>query len=244
MKLLIISDIHGNLSALEAVFADANEKYKPDAVALLGDCIDYGMRSNEVVGLISSLELPYVCRLWGNHEDAIFNGNFSRFSSARGVQSAGYTRSCLTKETIDTLMSFESKSGKAEFTLDGKKILAIHGSIDDCYWKSISPASDLTEKKAYSEYDYVLSGHSHIPHAFDIFYGCDDPIMRNKKKTTFINPGSVGQPRNHDPKAGYAILDFENGISLNRVSYDIEYEMSLYNDKIDDFYRIRLKYGI
>ena len=69
-KLVILSDIHGNLSALQAVIQDFQSKYSPEAIVLLGDLIDYGMRSNEVIELIQNLEkkYPIFCNIQGNHE--------------------------------------------------------------------------------------------------------------------------------------------------------------------------------
>ena len=77
-----------------------------------------------------------------------------------------------------------------------------------------------------------------------MFYKVDDPSMRNKKKVIFINPGSVGQPRNHNPKAQYAVLDTDKGASLISVPYDVELEQSLYNDQVDPFYSERLTNGV
>jgi len=240
MKLLILSDIHGNLSALNSVLEDA-KKYNPDAVALLGDYIDYGMRSNETAERLKALEIPTVCRLWGNHEDAIMNDRYDKFSSLRGVKSAQFTKSRLSAQTVDFLLSMENKSGKAEFEFGGKRFLAVHGSLEDNYWKSILPYSDLS---GYEKYDYVLSGHSHYSHMFPMFYKCDNHKMRDKKRTLFINPGSVGQPRNHNPKAQYALLNLESGVYMNSVDYDIAYEMGLYTGELDDFYKMRLEKGI
>lgn len=72
----------------------------------------------------------------------------------------------------------------------------------------------------YSSYDIVISGHSHYSHYFQKFYNADDVEMRNKKIVHFINPGSVGQPRNHNPNAQYAIIDIKDmSVSLNTVNY-------------------------
>ena len=77
------------------------------------------------------------------------------------------------------------------------------------------------------------------------FYDCDDEARRNKKAVLFVNPGSVGQPRNHNPNAQYTILDFENlSVEMCAVPYDVERAMSLYSDQVDLFYRDRLKYGV
>ena len=69
--------------------------------------------------------------------------------------------------------------------------------------------------------------------------------MRNKKSVLFINPGSVGQPRNHNPKAQYAILDSESmSVELKSIKYPVDKAMDLYDGSIDDFYRKRLEKGI
>ena len=84
-ELIVLSDIHGNLSALRAVVKDFQTNYSPDALILLGDLIDYGMRSNEVISEIKKLErqYPVVCNLWGNHEVAVMcpEEHLCRFSS-------------------------------------------------------------------------------------------------------------------------------------------------------------------
>ena len=91
----------------------------------------------------------------------------------------------------------------------------------------------------------MLSGHSHYPHVFQKFYEADNPEMRNKKSVLFINPGSVGQPRNHNPNAQYAVLDSGSmGVELRSVEYPKDKAMSLYDGNVDDFYRKRLERGV
>ena len=247
MRIAILSDIHGNVSALESVLNDIRTNVKPDHIALLGDLINYGMRSNEVISMIRELDIPVVCNIWGNHEQSIMEDDYAHFSTERGVLSAKYTKSQLTPESLQYLNGMEGKSGKTEFELEGKKFLAIHGSLADPYWKAIKPDNANGTDGAwegYEGYDYVLSGHSHYTHVFDMFYKVDDPSMRNKKKVIFINPGSVGQPRNHNPKAQYAVLDTDKGVSLISVPYDVKFEQSLYNDQVDPFYSERLTNGV
>ena len=78
-----------------------------------------------------------------------------------------------------------------------------------------------------------------------MFYEVNDPEMRNKKSILFINPGSVGQPRNHNPNAQYAILDSETmGVELKSVNYPKDKAMNLFDGSVDDFYRKRLENGI
>ena len=196
MRIAVLSDIHGNLSALRNVLEDA-ERMGAEKYIILGDVIDYCMHSNEAIGLLKKIDDKVLCNIWGNHEYAIMNDEYDRFSSERGKACARYTKSILTKDSFDYIRKMGSK-GRVELNIDGKKILCLHGDIMDSYWSSIRNSSDLS---SYEGYDYVLSGHSHIPHFFEEFYKVEDQKMRNRKKCIFINPGSVGQPRNHNNKA-------------------------------------------
>lgn len=242
MKLLVLSDIHGNLAALQEVLKHVESAYRVDRVALLGDVIDYGMHSNEVVQLLSEMSYPVVCNVRGNHEQAVLTEDYTMFSTDRGRACAKYTYSILSLQTWDYLKNVMSDNGKMEFVIDGKRCLAVHGSLEDIYWKSIKPGQKLS---AYQMYDYVFSGHSHLPHFMEVFYDVDEPMYRNKKKTVFINPGSVGQPRNLNPMAQFAVLDTETGkVVLEKVAYDINREQEAYNGQIDNFYKERLERGV
>ena len=241
-QILILSDIHGNLNALESVLKDA-ENYKIEKCVLLGDLIDYGMRSNEVVSVISELQYEIICNIRGNHEDAIINDRYERFSSDRGRESAKNTKRNLNGRSWDYIKNVMSPCGKYEFSLGDKKCLAVHGSLKDEYWKSISFGDDLS---AYCAYDFVFSGHSHLPHFFGYYHKVDNPATRNKKKTIFINPGSVGQPRNINSYAQYAIFNpVTEEIIMKKVVYNIEGEQITFDGQpVDMFYRDRLKGGI
>lgn len=242
MKLVILSDIHGNIEALVSILSFISGNYRDICMILLGDIIDYGQHSNEVIAELRQLPYPILCNIRGNHEEAIIQDDYRRFSSDRGRNCARYTRSVLNKKSWQYITEVISDNGLAEFEIAGKKCLAVHGSLEDIYWKSIRPETDLS---AYQEYDYVFSGHSHIPLFFEGFFDTEDPCYRNKKKTVFINPGSVGQPRNHDPMAQFAMLDLETGtVEMIKVPYDIAKEQSAYHGQVDDFYRLRLENGV
>ena len=115
-------------------------------------------------------------------------------------------------------------------------------SIIACIWKAIFPDNLNGD---YIDYDIVLSGHSHYPHVFQKFYEFENPDFRNKKSVLFINPGSVGQPRNHNPNAQYAILDTDSmGVDLRYIEYPKDKAMALYDGSIDEFYKKRLENGI
>lgn len=241
-KVLILSDIHGNLSALNRIF-EYEQMELISGLILLGDLIDYGPRSNEVISKIKQIaDNMILVNIWGNHELAIMTNDGSRFSSNRGRVCAEYTKKNLSDESINFLNHNMEKAGKKEFILEGKKCLAVHGSLVDYYWKSISHEES---DPRYSDYDIVFSGHSHIPHYFEHFYESDNEMYRNRKKTIFINPGSVGQPRNHNCNAHYAIWEPDSmTVQIKTIAYSIETEMSFFSEEVDSFYKERLKIGI
>ena len=241
MRLLILSDIHGNLTAMNAVLEYLNN-VQIDSMAILGDLIDYCPHSNEVVKIVSAIKLPVVCNIWGNHEDAILNEHYDRFSSPRGVESAKYTKSLLDNASFNYLNTKMEKSGFKEFSISGKNFLAVHGTIEDKYWGKFDVKKDLS---AYSDFDVVLMGHSHRPIYYESFFTCENPETRNQKKTVFVNPGSVGQPRNINPNSQFAIFDTETGnCEFVKIPYDIKEEQNAFSDKIDPFYKKRLEAGV
>ena len=154
-KYAILSDIHGNLYALKEVMDDLNNQ-NIESIIILGDLIDYGMQSNEVVHFIQNNLDNIICNIWGNHEKAVLMEDFNHFSSQRGVDSAKFTASQLRKDSKNYLNTELIHEGKYEFEIDDKKVLAVHGSLTDYYWKAIFPDNLNGD---YFAYDIVLSGH-------------------------------------------------------------------------------------
>ena len=245
-RYLILSDIHGNVSAFEAVLSECRDE-DFSGIILLGDQIDYGMRSNEIISMLKELaegewKGRILTNIWGNHEKLAIDRDIERLSTDRGRVMSNYTREHLSDETLEYLNSEMEKEGVKELSICGRECLAIHGSMEDRYWKSIAPDNLRGD---YSGYDIVLSGHTHYSHCFTYFYPSDNAELRNKKAVLFINPGSVGQPRNQNPRAQYAVLSLPSmRVELRAVEYDIEYEESLFPDEIDEFYKNRLKTGV
>ena len=243
MRIIILSDIHANVTAFEAVLSDMESIGHGDAVAILGDLVNYGPRPNEVIDMVKDISLPIIINLWGNHEYSIFGGNLDRFATDRGRAVLKYTNSILTNDSRDYLDSKMNHRGYEEILIDNRTFLFVHGNIDDSYWGKFG--IDRMNDERYADYDYVISGHSHIPHYVEQFFSSDNKDYRNKRRTVFINPGSVGQPRNHDPYAQYGILDTESGNYEHRsVWYDVKKEQVLFSDEVDQFYKKRLILGI
>ena len=245
-KYLVLSDIHGNVSAFDAVMHDCGgETFK--GVILLGDLIDYGMRSNEIVQKLAEFETSdwknkIIVNIWGNHEKLVVDKDLERLSSDRGRVMARYTARQLSDTSVEYIQQSMNKAGIQEFEMGGLRCLAVHGSLEDHYWKAIEPQN---LRGAYKDYDMVFGGHSHYSHVFTQFYSVEYPELRNKKAVLFINPGSVGQPRNQNPYAQYAVVSLPSRrVELRAVEYDVKYEQSLYPDEIDAFYKTRLTRGV
>ena len=243
MIIAVLSDIHGNQAALKAVMNNILIQHpEVEAFVLLGDLIDYGPHSNEVIELITAIEIPIFCNIWGNHEQAVMTGEYSRFSSARGVACAKHTSDILDESARKYIDERMEHAGIQIFCIEEKKCMAVHGSLSDPYWKSITADDEIS---GYENYDYIFSGHSHLPHYFEKYYKADAPETRNRKKVIFINPGSVGQPRNINNKAQYVILDTNTeNIQFVKVSYDILLEQRNFTNDVDEFYKERLERGI
>ena len=245
-RYLILSDIHGNVSAFDAVLSECmNEDI--DGVILLGDNIDYGMRSNEIISRLNELRNTVwkdktIVEIWGNHEKLVIDNDFERLSTDRGRIIAKYTINHLSEKSIKYVQEHMNKEGFQEVAIDGLKCLTVHGSQEDPYWKAIVPESLNGD---YSKYDIVFSGHSHYPHFFTYFYPISNRRLRNKKAVLFINPGSIGQPRNQNPYAQYAVLELPSKrVELRAVKYDVKAEQALFPDEIDEFYKNRLALGV
>lgn len=136
MKLLLLSDIHGNSFAFHAVLNHAAQYPDIGACILLGDLIDYGMHSNEVLQMARALPYPILCNIHGNHENAILNADYSRFSSERGRDSARYTRSILNEESWDYLRHEMTSGGKKSLYIMKKSVLPYMAAWRMCIGKA------------------------------------------------------------------------------------------------------------
>ncbi len=244
MKLLLVSDIHANLTSFDTVMTHAENIYGGDLpIAHLGDVVNYGMRPNETLERLSALNTRMIVNLAGNHERAVLGLDIERFSSSRGADACRYTQSILDRVWFNYIRS-EMIFGPHEMNIAGRRVLFVHGDLADPFWGKM-PASEMM-RGVYRDYDCVICGHTHVPLLKEEFYSDDSPKgRRGKTKTTFINPGSVGQPRNHNPACQYAILDFDNGtVHFNAVPYNIRAETVRYKGEVHPFYAERLEIGV
>ncbi len=218
MRTLVISDIHANLNALQAVLADAGEV---EQVWFLGDVVGYGPDPNECVEVLQTL--PNLQALMGNH-DAAFMGYIAieRFNR-EAAQAIEIQSSIVTQNTIDFLELLRIKIQLPDLTL-------VHGSPRNPIWEYVLSPTAAKANINEMETRGCLIGHSHIP---VIFHETEDGSIRTllpgsgdrwKAQGRFLlNPGSVGQPRDYDPRASYVIWDDEEETwGFKRVAYEIE----------------------
>ncbi|NQY21617.1 MAG: metallophosphoesterase family protein [Campylobacteraceae bacterium] len=244
MKLIILSDIHANLEALKSVYEDIKQNsFKDYKICILGDVINYGLRPNETIEIIRKMSKDIDVMICGNHEMALFGFEDNRFSSKRGKDILDLTKKLLSKENYDFINTNFSKTFISKI-IDGKKYLFVHGNLEDIFWGTLD--KDNCKNEIYKSYDIIFSGHSHKPHYIEEFFSVNDIEYRDKKRTIFINPGSVGQPRNHSSQSQYVIFDTVTlEIKFCKVFYDIKKEQKIYDKyEVDDFYKNRLTKGI
>ncbi|HVO43564.1 MAG TPA: metallophosphoesterase family protein [Aggregatilineales bacterium] len=219
MRVLIISDIHANLAALEAVLADANGQW--DYVWCLGDVVGYGPDPNECVALLRTL--PHLC-LAGNHDWAALGRLDIRTFNADARKAVHWTQETLTQESIAYLDALPTTFVIGPYTL-------AHGSPREPVWEYILDPLIAALNFPHFETPYCLVGHTHTPIMFKLVSDRGDtdavqPVYRSAQqlngRRTIINPGSVGQPRDSNPEAAYAILEPEKMIwEHRRIAYPI-----------------------
>ena len=213
MRLAIVSDIHGNLSALEAVFADVAEQ-RPDRVYCLGDLVGYGASPNEVTDRIRNEGMPTIM---GNYDDGV---GFDRDECGcayrdpaekdRGDRSLAWTRAHVTPENKEFLRGLLKE---LRFTVDGKRVLLVHGSprkINEYLFED-RPLTSFQRLAASSNADVIVFGHTHKPYRKDV-----DGVL-------FINVGSVGKPKDGDWRACYAMVELGEvpSVTFRRIPYDV-----------------------
>jgi len=223
VRYLVLSDIHANWEALEAVLEDAAGRY--DEIVCCGDLVGYGADPNRVVEW-ARRHVRAIVR--GNHDKAAFDPEVIEWFSAGAAAAARWTRTELTAENLD----FLRRLPKGPLLVGGFAIL--HGSpIDEDEY--ILDDWEAQRLFGYLSAEINFFGHSHLQGGFlltpegaepirAIPAGRDKPTLRLEPGPIFlINPGSVGQPRDHDPRAAYALYDEQRRcVSYHRVAYDVE----------------------
>ncbi len=201
-RILIIADIHANCDALCAVLDAAGDF---DIVLCAGDMVGYYDQPNEVCDLIRSLDNVHVIR--GNH-DAYVTGALVPDENKRLLYRTDWTRSNLSAEHLDWLEKLEAE---AELTVDGLRIVVRHASPWDEESYIYPDSTDAFAKIDLQGNEMLVLGHTHYP------------LEKVCGQGRLVNPGSIGQPRDRDPRASYAVYDSEDGVlEFYRTPYDVE----------------------
>jgi diadenosine tetraphosphatase ApaH/serine/threonine PP2A family protein phosphatase len=221
LRIALVSDIHANLHALEAVFA-ALEDEQHDAVWNLGDTIGYGPRPNECCAAAqSTADLSLV----GNHDLVVLGKGDVDVSdfNPEAAAAARWTRETLTEESREFLDALSPSAEQPGVEL-------YHASPRDPVWEYILTIEAALAAFRATKANLVLVGHSHVPIALQLDgddvggglarAGTDVDLSGGR---WLLNPGSVGQPRDGDARAAYCLLDLDAGSAgFRRVPYDIE----------------------
>ncbi|MFC7097197.1 metallophosphoesterase family protein [Halobaculum marinum] len=207
MRLGLLSDVHGNRIALEAVLDDMPPV---DGLVCAGDVVGYGPWPGECVDLVREHEMATV---QGNHDRAVAGGPYTNFN-AMAKAGVEYARETLDDESIAWLSELPERRTVA----DGR-VAVVHGHPDDPdrYTYPHQVSEDLLRLAAERldvnewELDALVFGHTHVQG------------VESYPRGVVVNPGSVGQPRDGDPRAAYAVLDVEaREVDQRRVEYDVD----------------------
>ena len=213
MRIAILSDIHGNKHALEAVLADSGEQ-EVKQVYCLGDLVGYGAFPNEVIDLIRRRGIPPVM---GNYDDGVgFDKDecgcaYTDPETRRlGDVSLMWTREHVTPENKAFLRSL---AANIRFEAEGKRVLLVHGSprkINEYLYES-RPLWSFERLARDIAADVLVMGHTHLPYSKEV------------GGVLFVNDGSVGKPKDGDVRACYALLEVgsRTAVEFRRVQYDV-----------------------
>jgi putative phosphoesterase len=216
MTIAFISDIHGNYEALKTVLAEI-DKLGVSKVYCAGDVVGYYCQINEVCHELRAREIPCVM---GNHDWYMAGGGFCPRS--RSVMDClVYQRKIIEKENLEWLKTFP-------LNLHIDNIHMVHGGWADPIDEYLKPTAEYFEKV---EGEVFVSGHTHVQSV----HHYDDKI--------YCNPGSVGQPRDGDPRAAFSVFDGKD-FQLHRVEYDMQVIFDLMDAAgFNDYYYGGLKTG-
>jgi diadenosine tetraphosphatase ApaH/serine/threonine PP2A family protein phosphatase len=219
MHTLIISDVHANLTALEAVLEDAGEISR---VWCLGDLVGYGPDPNQCIERVSAL--PGLRCVKGNHDAAILGEIEIHAFNYEARASLAWLETELNAANRDWLSRVDERMAFDEVTL-------AHGSPRNPVWEYIMDLGTARQNMRQFDTPICLVGHTHLPCIYQM--EGDNPLSTRQhlmvqdkpfklEHKSIVNPGSVGQPRDHDPRSAYLIYDDEDDHwAFHRVAYDV-----------------------
>ena len=242
MRLAVISDIHGNWHALEAVL-EAVDADRPDAVWCLGDLVGYGPKPNRCCATVA--RRAHLC-LAGNHDLGVLGALDLLDFSDEAAEAVRWTRGMLTEESRAYLAGL-SPAASAE----GLELF--HASARDPVWEYVLTGEAALASLALTTSPLVLVGHSHVPLALVLESGqLSGGVAAGGSEADLshgrwlINPGSVGQPRDGDPRGAYLLLDLaDRRAFFRRVTYAVASTQAEIRERgLPEALAERLAYGV
>ena len=220
----VIADVHGNVVALDAVLSEC-ARLGVDSYIFAGDAVGYGPNPRECVQRLAELPNAHVVR--GNHDHAIGIGVFKEGMNRQARSCANWTHDQLSREEREWLVSLPLDARGANW-------LAVHGAPKDPH-RFLAYVYELTyqdnlEHMARNHISLCFCGHTHVQFIHEKTaagehrkLGCPEHTDVGDHRILIVNPGSVGQPRDHDSRAAFAVWDrLRNSIFLHRVSYSVQ----------------------
>ncbi len=239
MRVGLLSDVHANLVALEAVLAALG---KVDALWVTGDTVGYGPDPSETLALLRERKALLI---QGNHDRAVATGEGLEFFHDRAGAAARLHAEWLSAEERDALAALPTVHRVDRFTL-------CHGSLRDPLWEYVTNALTAEATLARARTPFCCNGHTHVPAMFHAQASGvrllqpkpDQPYALNDR--TLINPGSVGQPRDGDPRAAYAVLDTDAAtVTFYRSTYQVdETQRRIRARGLPEMFADRLAFGV
>jgi len=239
MRLAILSDIHANLVALDAVLEDLSTQAAVDQTWVCGDIVGYGPQPNEVIDRLRQHDARAVM---GNHDGAAVGLVDVAWFNEAAAAAIAWTAGVLTDGSREYLAALPERRTEGELT-------AVHGSPRDPIWEYIVSAEVA---RAQFSTRICLFGHTHYP----VLYAATDAAVTRVATSAgsqtplpdgrlMLNPGSVGQPRDGNRASSYAVLDLDTGsVEFRRVEYDIERTQQLMREqKLPSWLAERLSHG-
>jgi predicted phosphodiesterase len=246
MRHLIFTDIHGNLEAFLAVLKFIQKKRIDDYI-FLGDLVGYGASPNEVIQRILTLKPLSIIR--GNHDKAVCGLDSVQTFNPIAASAIHWTKKTITRKNLEFLAGLKQSPEIVYET-----ITICHGApFDEDYY--IFGEFDAAEAFSYIQTPLCFFGHTHFPFVYaekdgnvegTFLEGNANEIKLERGVRYLINPGSVGQPRDRNPRAAFAVYDSEARIiKFYRVDYDIEEaKRKILDEKLPPALAERLSLGI
>lgn len=229
MRIGVVADIHSNYEAFKAVLEHMPEV---DRILCAGDLVGYGVHPNPVVDEVRERESTFTC-VKGNHDEAVVTYEDLESFNSLARQAITNNRDVISQKNLKFLSELQKAWRQI---LDGREIYMVHGSPSrplEQYVRRGDVDREFLRKNFETVPDAVVMGHTHQPYVKQV----GDKLV--------LNPGSVGQPRDNDPRASYALLDTEDlRGEIYRVEYDVESVARDIREEISPLLGDRLEKGM